>query len=265
MRMTFSVDRYSSGNLSGTLSWLMVLALLLGTVAANSPVLGASSTTDKIKKKSRKLTVDDLNINNTDKLESYFKVREYSHPCKFNIFQDLISRIEWNTDTDGDGKVDAEDDDDDNDGFTDLLEAEYGTNPRDRFSRPFADQIKSRPIDTYPDGDSPSNHITSENREDEQIIPEKPDQKDNQSLVSGIYFKGLFGLRSNKIAVLKVLKPHKQTILLRREGERFQGLTPGISFLIEKVDLKRDFIHIRRFPDNETINLRLTMHRSGEN
>jgi hypothetical protein len=256
------------------------------TISLFSPVLSREKrpVTDQTSVKSsprksvhKKISVDDLAIRNREQIESRFTPKDYNFPYKFNIFQDMITRREYNTDTDGDGKMDADDDDDDNDGFTDILERECDTDPKNKFSHPYNNR-KDDPFTTdyYPDYDAFENQSKPDGKrfkapdikktgkpteqksgnEDEQIIELTRD--------SALIFKGFFGLRSNRIAVMKIVTPKGKSILLRKESESFPGLRKGSVYRILKIDLENDYILFTRLPGTKNLKLRLTRNGNGK-
>ena len=73
---------------------------------------------------------------NNEEEQRVIEVNNYTIFEQNEEFNESISRITVNRDTDKDGTIDSEDDDDDDDGYTDQQEILYGSNPKDRTSKP---------------------------------------------------------------------------------------------------------------------------------
>ena len=73
---------------------------------------------------------------NNEEEQRVIEVNNYTIFEQNEEFNESISRITVNRDTDKDGTIDSEDDDDDDDGYTDQQELLYGSNPKDRTSKP---------------------------------------------------------------------------------------------------------------------------------
>ena len=127
-------------------------------------------------------------------------------------------------DTDGDGIPDKDDPDDDDDGFTDEEELKAGTDPKDYRSHP---QIKKK---EQPKKGEKEKGKEKTQTQTSQIQPQKKKITREEAILRNYAYKGVFGFRTSRIAILKDLKTG--SVILKREGENI----PGTKFIIKKVE-----------------------------
>ncbi|PKK90499.1 MAG: hypothetical protein CVV64_09040 [Candidatus Wallbacteria bacterium HGW-Wallbacteria-1] len=222
---------------------------------------GSSSSKSSSSKKRGKVSVDDLLIKNPGRIEDLLKSKDYTYKFKYNIFRDFTTRKKEKFDYDKDGIPDIYDLDDDNDGFSDAEEIAQNFDPLNKFHHPERNTI------TGPGG---GNGLmpTAPSEGGEPGVGAAPTASSAGKSSSsgsagdaavgegtGVYFRGLFGVRSAKIAALKVVKDKRETMLLCREGETFKGVQAGKEYLMEEINLSREFIRVKEITSGEVFKL----------
>lgn len=232
---------------------------------ASSSGSGGSGAAKK-SRRTGKISVDELIINNPDRIENLLKAKEYKYTFNYNIFRDYSVREQEKNDYDKDGIPDLYDDDDDNDGFPDALEIEQGFNPKDKNSHPQRSNILSDRASGISGVEGVTTGVATSARQgtgkggkgaQEHGIPVEVYE------TTGIYFRGIFALRNSKVAVLKVIKDSDEKMLLKREGETFKGIQKGKSYYMEEINLQKDYIRVREESSGEII--KLTFEKKDRN
>jgi hypothetical protein len=239
------------------------------TAAKKSTAESKNKSTSKAGGKSKRrgtVKVEELVIQNPDRIEDLLKAKDYKYGNKYNIFKDYVLRERERVDTDGDGIPDIYDDDDDGDGFPDSVEIAEGFDPLNKYSHPERSSLigagaiagssqagagaSGSAGTSKPGKDSKTG---SRSRGKSKAGPQ--DQPIEETQTAGIYFRGLFGIRNNKVAVLKVVKDERDDIILKREGEKFLGISKGTEYLLEEINLLQEFIKVRDIKKDNIIKL----------
>lgn len=222
---------------------------------------GTSSNTRANKKRKGPVKVDNLVIKNPERIEDLLKAKEYGYNSKFNIFRDYVIRERERIDTDKDGIPDIYDPDDDNDRFPDVQEIAEGFDPLNKYSHPVSNIIGgdagaiNQPMATNDSGTDSNSKTNKKQNQGRKNASSTVDQPIVESQTAGVYFRGLFGIRNNKVAVLKVVKDKKDNIILRREGEKFAGIAKDSEYLLEEINLVQEFIKVRDLEKDNLIKL----------
>lgn len=247
----------------------------------SGPAKSGSSSSDsggssKKARRTGKVSVDELLINNPDRIENLLKAKDYKYPFKYNIFRDYVVREQEKIDNDKDGSPDIYDDDDDNDGFPDTVEIEQGFDPKNKYSHPQRTTLgggsviggglggagasgagggAAGPVAAGPAGGKGGKAAKGAESHGTPV--------GEVYETTGIYFRGIFGLRNSKVAVLKVIKDDEEKMLLKREGESFKGIQKGKSYFIKEINLQKDYIRVREESSGEV--LTLTFEKKDKN
>lgn len=227
---------------------------------AKKPASSSGASKSAGSKKRGKLSVSDLLVKNPGRIEDLLKPKDYGYKFKYNVFKDYSLRKKEKIDNDGDGVPDIYDLDDDNDGFPDTVEIAQGFDPLNKFHHPERSNIVSGgagdgllptapasgdavPVDAGSGSSAPS------------ATPAASSGGDGSVGQSGVFFRGLFGIRSAKIAALKVVKNGVESMILCREGESFKGVSAGKEYLMEEINLPKEYIKVREIGSGEVFKL----------